>query len=170
MLKNEYTDGESPTLSPDSVLHISQVFDELIRERKLDVGEPLRMAATYHDPCYLGRYNGVYDAPRRVLAELGVRLLETTRNRNNSFCCGAGGGRLWMKDAVGESERPAEIRIREILELAYIDYLVVACPKDLAMFQDAVKTLGAEERLRVVDLGELVWQATCANKTVEALS
>ena len=169
-LKNEYTAGENPPFASDAVLHISELFDELIREQKLDVGEPPSIAATYHDPCYLGRYNGVYDAPRRVLAALGVRLLEAERNRENSFCCGAGGGRLWMKDAPGESERPAEIRIREILELAYIDYLVVTCPKDLAMFQDAVKTLGAEERLRVVDLGELVWQATCDKKPVEALS
>lgn len=169
-LKNEYTNGESPLLSADAVLHSSELFDKLIGERKLRLGEPLRIAATYHDPCYLGRYNGVYDPPRRVLEALGVRLIEIGRNRSDSFCCGAGGGRLWMKDASGESERPAEIRIREILELAYIDYLVVACPKDLAMFQDAVKTLGADERLRVVDLGELVWQATCANKTVEALS
>ena len=169
-LKNEYSDGETDTLATEAVFHVSELFDDLIREGKLDVGEPLRIAATYHDPCYLGRYNGVYDAPRRVLAALGVRLLETRRNRDKSFCCGAGGGRLWMKDAAGESERPAEIRIREILELSYVDYLVVACPKDLAMFQDAVKTLGAEDRLRVVDLGELVWQATCANQKVEALS
>lgn len=161
-LKNEYTSGEGGSLSPDAVLHSSELFEELIGEGKLDVGEPLGLAASYHDPCYLGRYNGVYDAPRHVLAAIGVRLIETARNRNNSFCCGAGGGRLWMKDAPGETDRPAEIRIREILELAYIDCLVVACPKDLAMFQDAVKTLGAEDRLRVVDLGELVWQATCA--------
>ncbi len=169
-LKNEYTDGENPTLSPHEVLHSSELFDQLIREQKLQVGEPLRIAATYHDPCYLGRYNGIYDPPRRVLEAIGVRLIEISRSRSDSFCCGAGGGRIWMKDAPGEAERPAEIRIREILELAYIDYLVVACPKDLAMFQDAVKTLGAEDRLRVVDLGELVWQATCAHKTVEALS
>ena len=145
-LKNEYTNGDDGTLRPDAVLHSSELFEELIRDGRLEVGEPLGLAASYHDPCYLGRYNGIYDAPRHVLAALGVRLIETARNRDNSFCCGAGGGRLWMKDAPGEAERPAEIRIREILELAYIDYLVVACPKDLAMFQDAVKTLGAEDR------------------------
>jgi Fe-S oxidoreductase len=171
-LKNEYANGSGETspFSPDAVRHSSELFDELIREQKLLVSQPLEITAAYHDPCYLGRYNGIYDAPRRVLKAIGVRLVEIPRNRRESFCCGAGGGRIWMKDLPGEAERPAEMRVREVLDLADVDHLVVACPKDLAMYQDAVKTLGAEDRLRVVDLGELVWQATCATKTVEAHS
>ena len=169
-LKNEYAGAACPSLTPDAVLHVSELFDYLIEEERLPVDEPLNMRAAYHDPCYLGRYNGVYEAPRRVLKALGVHLVEIDRNRQSSFCCGAGGGRIWLKDTPGDAERPAEIRIREILQLDGVDTLVVACPKDLAMFQDAVKTLGAESRLRVVDLGQLVWQATCAHKTVEALS
>jgi Fe-S oxidoreductase len=107
----------------------------------------------------LGRFNGVYDAPRRVLQALGVRLVEMPRNRCNSFCCGAGGGRMWMKDTPGIEERPAENRVKEALALPGVQCLVVACPKDLVMFQDAVKTVGAEDRLRVADLGELVNEA-----------
>jgi Fe-S oxidoreductase len=103
----------------------------------------------------------VYEAPRRVLAALGVKLVEMPRNRANGSCCGAGGGRIWMKDRPGEV-RPAEGRVREALALEGVQCLVVACPKDLVMFQDAVKTVGAEGRLRVVDLGELVLEATGA--------
>jgi Fe-S oxidoreductase/nitrate reductase gamma subunit len=170
-LKNEYADGNAEEgLAPDKVVHCCELFDSLIREQRLQVREPLGIVASYHDPCYLGRYNGVYEPPRRVLEALGVRVVELPRSRRDSFCCGAGGGRIWMKDAPGEAERPAELRIREVLELEEVDHLVVACPKDLAMFQDAVKTLGAEDRLRVVDLGELVWQATCAANTVEVVS
>jgi Fe-S oxidoreductase/nitrate reductase gamma subunit len=158
-LKNEYSsDPESP-LAGKPVIHYSELFDTLLAEGKLRFDKKLDYTVTYHDPCYLGRYNGVYDAPRRVLQALGVRLVEMPRCRDNSFCCGAGGGRIWMKDVPGAEERPAELRIREALELPDVDYFVVACPKDLAMFQDAVKTAGAEDRLKVVDLGELVLEA-----------
>jgi Fe-S oxidoreductase/nitrate reductase gamma subunit len=164
-LKNEYRAGgngkgqESAVLQGRPVFHYSEILERLILQKKLRIAKSLDYRATYHDPCYLGRYNGIYDAPRRVLAALGVRLIEMPRNRENSFCCGAGGGRIWMKDLPGAHERPAEIRIKEALELGGVQYFVVACPKDLAMFQDAVKTVRAEDRLKVIDLGELVWQA-----------
>jgi len=152
------TDDDSP-MAGRPVVHYTELFDQLIAEGKLEFEEPLGYIATYHDPCYLGRYNDVYDEPRRVLEAMGVTLIEMPRNREESFCCGAGGGRIWMKDMPGIEERPAEVRIREALELPGVGFFVVACPKDLAMFQDAVKTVGAEDRLRVVDLGELVWEA-----------
>ena len=104
-------------------------------------------------------FNGVYEPPRRVLRALGARLVEMPRHGPNSFCCGAGGGRIWMKDTPGTGERPAENRVKEAIALPGVECLVVACPKDLVMFQDAVKTVGAEGRLRVVDLGELVYEA-----------
>ena len=125
----------------------------------MKLGKPLACTVTYHDPCYLGRFNGVYEPPRRILRALGARLVEMPRHGPNSFCCGAGGGRIWMKDTPGIEERPAENRIREAIALPGVECLVVACPKDLVMFQDAVKTVGAEGRLRVVDLGELVYEA-----------
>lgn len=163
-LKNEY-----PKFGLDKpVVHYTELLDELMRQGRLGVRKPLGWRATYHDPCYLGRYNGVYDPPRRLLAALGVTLVEMPRHRADSFCCGAGGGRIWMKDVPGIRERPAENRIREALALPGVEYFVVACPKDLAMFQDAVKTVRAEDRLKVVDLGELVWQSVIGGNSCEA--
>ena len=166
-LKHEYCSPNNeqepicPALQGKQVVHYTELFDQLLEDGKLTVRRRLGHVVTFHDPCYLGRYNGVYDAPRRVLDALGVTLVEMPRNRENSFCCGAGGGRIWMKDAPAPSghQRPAESRIKEALALPGVQYLVVACPKDLAMFQDAVKTAGAEGRLKVVDIAELVWEA-----------
>jgi Fe-S oxidoreductase len=155
-LKNEY-----PGLNHGRrVLHTSELFEGWLREGRLAVRRKLDLAATYHDPCYLGRYNGVYAAPRRALAALGVKVVEMPRSRSRSYCCGAGGGRIWMEDAPGGGERPAESRVREAASLPGVNTLVTACPKDLVMFQDAVKTAGLEGKLAVRDLGELVDEAT----------
>jgi len=177
VLKNEYhlngaKDAQAGSLPPEGrvVLHATQLVEALLCEGKLRPGRPLGYRATYHDPCFLGRYNGVYEAPRRVLAALGVTLVEMPRNRADSYCCGAGGGRIWMKDAPGVQERPAENRIREALALPGVEYFVVACPKDMAMFQDAVKTVRAEDRLKVVDLAELVWESVQLGAGAEARS
>ncbi len=151
--------AEESALAGKPVLHYTEVLDDLIGRGALRLIRPLDCTVTYHDPCYLGRFNGVYDAPRRVLQALGAQLVEMPRNRCHSFCCGAGGGRLWMKDAPGIDERPAVNRIKEALALPGVQRFVVACPKDLVMFQEAVKSVGAEDRLRVVDLGELVQEA-----------
>ena len=145
-----------------SVLHYTELLDSLIQSGKLSPTKGWQGRAaptvTYHDPCYLGRYNGVYDAPRRVLKALGVKLVEMPRNRSNSYCCGAGGGRIWMEDAPGITERPAESRVREAASLG-VSTLVVACPKDLVMFQDALKTTGLEGKIVVKDVMELVGEA-----------
>jgi Fe-S oxidoreductase len=154
-LKNEYPwNGHRP-----EVQHYTEVLDGLIQAGKLSLKKPLAGRVTYHDPCYLGRYNGVYDAPRRVLQALGLEVVELPRCRDRSFCCGAGGGRIWMEDAEKVQERPAENRIREAVALADVPTFVVACPKDLAMFRDAVKTTGNEGKLVVKDLAELVAEA-----------
>lgn len=155
VLKNEY-----PNLGLDGrVLHSTELLAQLFQAARLSV--PLRQQArvTYHDPCYLGRYNGIFDAPRRVLSRLGLTVVELPRNRNNSYCCGAGGGRIWMEDTPGTSERPAENRVREAAPLEGVRTLVVSCPKDLVMFQDAIKTTGLEKRLVVEEISELVAQA-----------
>ena len=141
------------------MLHYTELLDELLGQGKLKFARSLDCTVTYHDPCYLGRFNGVYEPPRRILRALGATLVEMPRNRRRSFCCGAGGGRIWMKDTLRIEERPAENRLREALALPGVQCIVVACPKDFVMFQDAVKTVGAEDRLRVVDLGELVYEA-----------
>jgi Fe-S oxidoreductase len=156
VLKNEY-----PAMGGDGhVLHYTELLAQLFRAGKLPLRHSLELRLTYHDPCYLGRYNGVYEAPRRILSELGATLVEMPRNRGDSYCCGAGGGRIWMEDAPGIKERPAENRVREAAGLRGVETLVVSCPKDLVMFQDAIKTTGLEGKLIVRDLSELVEQAT----------
>jgi len=150
---------EDSPLAGKPIFHLVELLDRWIAEGRLPIRRRLDLTVTYHDPCYLGRYNGMYDAPRRVLAALGVRLVEMPRCRENSFCCGAGGGRIWMKDMPGIQARPAEKRIHEALQLPGVQVLVVACPKDLVMFQDAIKTVGAEARLQILDIAQLVWQA-----------
>jgi Fe-S oxidoreductase len=94
---------------------------------------------------------------------LGCQLVEMPRNRENTFCCGAGGGRIWMEDPPEISERPAESRVKEAASLPGVTTLVVTCPKDLVMFQDAVKTAGIEDQLVVKDLLELVVDAVEMN-------
>ncbi len=131
---------------------------QLIASGQLKLSKKLGYKVTYHDPCYLGRYNGVYDAPRRVIAATGCELVEMPRHRDQAFCCGAGGGRIWMEEAEVK-ERPSESRIQEAAKLKGVQALVVACPKDVTMYRDAVKTTGHEHQIAVKDLIELVYEA-----------
>lgn len=137
------------------VLHYSQLLLELVEAGKLSVKPSVVAVATYHDPCYLGRYNGGFDAPRRLIERAGLRLHEMGRCRENSFCCGAGGGRIWQDDA-GVKERPSENRIKEALALGDARLFVVACPKDKVMYTAAVQALGVEKELSVLDLAEIL--------------
>lgn len=159
-LKHEYA-GENGNGGFDgtAVLHYTEVIDDLMRTGKLPVTSRVSTGITYHDPCYLGRYNRIYDAPRRVLRRVSARFVEMPRHRDNAYCCGAGGGRIWMEDAPGVRERPAESRVKEAANLSGVETLVVACPKDLVMFQDAIKTAGLEGKLAVKDTIELVGEA-----------
>lgn len=159
-LKRDYPGLNGNGARHAAVLHHAELLDSLIRRGTLPVQRKLNLIATYHDPCYLGRCNRVYGPPRRVLKALGIRLKEMPRNRRGSYCCGAGGGRIWMEEVPGITERPAESRVREAASLPGVSTLVVACPKDYVMFRDAVKTTGLEGRLIVRDLVELVEEAT----------
>jgi Fe-S oxidoreductase/nitrate reductase gamma subunit len=150
------------------VVHYSELLERLCLAGRLHPSRRNGAAVTYHDPCYLGRYNAVFDAPRQVLQTLGARVVEMPRNRANSYCCGAGGGRVWMKEAEGLRERPAESRVREAAGLDGVRTLAVACPKELAMFRDAVKTAGLEGRLEVKDLAELVEEAMTVEVSAHA--
>lgn len=151
-LRNEY-----PAFGLDKeVRHYSEVLAELLLSNRVQAS-PLGKRVTYHDPCYLGRYNRIMDAPRSVLAALGCQLVEMPRHGADSFCCGAGGGRIWMDDS-GLEERPSVNRIKEALA-TQVDYFVVSCPKDYTMFSDAVKTTGSEGVLQVVDIVELFSEA-----------
>jgi Fe-S oxidoreductase/nitrate reductase gamma subunit len=142
------------------VRHYSEVLAELLASGRLRPAKRLDAVVTYHDPCYLSRYTEVTEAPREVVKSLGLTLIEMGRNRGNSFCCGAGGGRIWM----GDTRTPgvptsAEQRIAEALEIPAVRFFVVACPKDVTMYRDAVKTSGNEGKIEVRDLGELVEEA-----------
>ena len=153
-IRNEYPDlGGSWT-----VMHHTALLLELIEAGRLDVGRRLSYRVTYHDPCHLGRFQGEYDAPRRILELLGCTLLEMPRNRDNSFCCGAGGGRIWIADQPGQ-ERPSENRIREAVSLPDVELFVVSCPKDVTMYEDAIKTSGNAEKIELRELTELIEEA-----------
>jgi Fe-S oxidoreductase len=154
-LKNEYP---KDALNGRPVLHYSELLWQLISSGQLKLNKKLGYKVTYHDPCYLGRYNGVYDAPRSIIAATGCELVEMPRCKARSLCCNAGGGQIWMKE--GEmTERPSASRIREAVALEGVGTFVVACPKDLTMYRDAVKTTQQESRLAVKDLIELVYEA-----------
>jgi len=155
-LKNEY-----PELGGKwNVLHHSELLLELVETGRLHPRKKLGYRATYHDPCMLGRYNGVYEAPRRLLQAVGIELVEMPRNRANSFCCGAGGGRIWMKELRPEGvKRPSEQRIDEAVALGGIDYFVVACPKDVTMYEDAIKTSGHQGEIKLREISELILEA-----------
>lgn len=153
-LRNEY-----PVLGGSwTVMHHTSLLLELIEAGRLDVADRLSYRVTYHDPCYLGRHNGGYDAPREILRRLGCVLHEMPRNRDNSFCCGAGGGRIWIPDQPGQ-ERPSENRIREAVSLPETELFVVSCPKDVTMYEDAIKTSGNAERIELRELTELIEEA-----------
>ncbi len=139
------------------IIHYTTLLLELQRQGRLRIEPRLALRTTYHDPCHLGRFNKEYDAPRELLRATGCELIEMARSRDNSFCCGAGGGRIWMPDPVGK-EKPSQIRIREAAGIEGLEVFVVACPKDLTMFEDAVKTTGNEGRIVVRELLELVEQ------------
>jgi Fe-S oxidoreductase len=107
----------------------------------------------FHDPCYLGRHNGVYDAPRAILRALGLTTVELERSRNRSFCCG--GGSLYLFHEHEGETRMGELRLRQAVD-AGAEVVVTACPFCLINLEDAAKTSGLENRVEVVDLAELV--------------
>jgi len=154
-IKHEYP---REALGGRPVLHYAELLDQLLASGQLKLGRKLGYRVTYHDPCYLGRYNGIYDAPRRVIAATGCDLVEMPRHRDRALCCGAGGGRIWMEEGT-VAERPSESRVREASALPDVKVFVTACPKDITMYRDAIKTTGSEGRLVVRDLIELVNEA-----------
>jgi Fe-S oxidoreductase len=153
-IRNEYPDFGATY----EIEHYTTLLKRLFAEGRLKVAHPLKYRVTFHDPCHLGRFNKGYEAPRDLLSLLGCELLEMGRTRANSFCCGAGGGRIWMPDPVG-SEKPAQNRMREAAAIPGLEVYVVSCPKDLTMFEDALKTTGNEGKFVVRELIELIREA-----------
>ncbi|MFB6301248.1 MAG: heterodisulfide reductase-related iron-sulfur binding cluster [Haloferacaceae archaeon] len=148
-------DGEVP------VRHWTAVVADLVASGRLDVPDALDYTVTYHDPCHLGRFNGEYEAPRRLIEATGCDLVEMPRNRADSYCCGGGGGGVWTE--VEEEEKPSEERLREALEDTPagdgVEKFAVACPMCLTMYEDGRKTGGYEDDIEVVEVSELLVEA-----------
>lgn len=140
------------------VYHYTEILAKLIKEGKISLtAYPLRV--TYHDSCYLGRHNLIYDAPRQILKSIpGLELLEMRRNRQDAFCCGGGGGNFFT-DMLSKGEHyPSKIRVREALKTG-AQIMAVACPLCAKMLADAVKAEEIESQLKVLDIAEIVQRA-----------
>jgi Fe-S oxidoreductase/nitrate reductase gamma subunit len=149
-IKNEYPQFGGTY----EVLHHSQVIQTLIEEGRIKPTKPLDAVVAFHDSCYLGRYNGIMDAPRNVAKAVpGLRVVELPRNRERGLCCGGGGGHMWME--VKAEKRVNLIRVEEALD-AKVSMVATGCPFCLAMIDLGRKVKGAEETLAVKDVSELV--------------
>ncbi len=139
------------------VIHHSQFIDQLVKEKRIKLNRQVEGRLTYHDPCYLGRYNSVYQAPRSLLNAVSTSgLMELSRSHKESFCCGAGGGRMWMEESIGRRinlERSVQI------DNLGVSLAAVGCPFCLTMIEDGMKELEKEEDIRVMDIAELVEKA-----------
>ena len=140
------------------VQHYTQVLANIVVNEELEFTSKLEKTVTYHDPCYLGKQNGIYDEPRAVLKSIpGIKLVEMDRSREKSLCCEGGGGRMWL-EGTNPGERLAQTRIKEAIETG-AEILATACPFCLLTLDEAVKLLNAEDKLQVMDIAELVDQA-----------
>ena len=136
------------------VVHITQFLFELLQSGRLALNKEYGKKVAYHDPCYLGRHNGIFDEPREALKKIpGLELLELPESRVDSLCCGGGGGRIWMETPKGE--RFSELRLAQALEVG-AEVLVTACPYCMTMFEDSRLTLEVTERLEVKDITEII--------------
>jgi len=140
------------------VVHHTQLLNQLIREKRLTPIKMSHTAMTYHDPCYLGRHNEVYQPPREILEATGVRLTEMPRNKERSFCCGAGGGRMWMEEKIGS--RININRVEEAIATGASE-LAVACPFCRVMTSDGMKT--KESALEVLDVAQVLLRSIKEN-------
>lgn len=136
------------------VVHITQYISELLREGRLQLSGEYSKKITYHDPCYLGRHNGIYDEPRQVLKSVsGLELLEMAENREDSLCCGMGGGRIWIDTKM--NERFSNLRVEEAVALG-AEVLVTSCPYCITALEDSRLGLGYEDVLQVKDITEIL--------------
>jgi len=138
--------------------HYTQYVARLITEGRLQFKREIGKRITYHDPCYLGIQNGVFDEPRAILQAIpGVELVEMERSREKSLCCGGGGGRMWFEGHDSGAHLSHE-RVREAVSTG-AQIIATACPFCLNMLEDAVKTLALDDQIEVKDIMELVNEA-----------
>lgn len=136
------------------VVHISQYIDELIKEGRLELKKDYAKKITYHDPCYMGRHNNIYDAPRDVLKQVpGLELIEMAESRENSLCCGGGGGRIWMD--TPKEERFSDLRLDQARDTE-AEVLVTACPYCITNFEESRLNLEYEDALEIKDITEII--------------
>jgi Fe-S oxidoreductase len=139
------------------VYHHTEIIADLIAEGKIVLKKPVEGLFTYHDSCFLGRYNAIYDQPRRILRAVpGLKLTEMERTLAKSFCCGAGGARMWMEEDIGE--RINNMRTDQAIA-AGADKVAVGCPFCLTMLSDGIKDRKKEETMAALDIAEIVWRA-----------
>jgi len=139
-----------------TVVHGTQLLARCLGEGKLPFEKEINKVVTYHDPCFLGKQNGIFDEPRALLRAIpGLTLKELDRSRERSLCCEGGGGRMWVEASSDSGPRLAEIRVKDAIELG-AEMLITACPLCVLTLEDAVKTSGHEEKIRVMDVMELV--------------
>jgi Fe-S oxidoreductase len=150
--KNEYQDASL------EVRHYTQYVADLIDQGKLPFSGKVKAVVTYHDPCFLGKQNKIFDEPRRIIRAIpGITFIDLDRSRERSLCCEGGGGRMWV-EASDSGERLAEMRIRQAVDIG-AEILATACPFCLLNLEDAAKTTGCEEKIQVKDIMELVSMA-----------
>jgi Fe-S oxidoreductase len=139
------------------VVHHTELINGLLKSGRLKLARPVDTGNTvFHDSCYLGRYNGIYDAPRQVISSAtGHAPSEMERRRDNGFCCGAGGGRMWMEEEIGHQVNIA--RVEEALKVKP-DTVCVSCPYCMTMFEDGLQNKDAHD-VKVLDLAEIVVRA-----------
>jgi Fe-S oxidoreductase len=148
--KNEYPEFKVNF----EVVHISQYLGELINTGRLEFTKAYEKKVTYHDPCYLGRHNGIYDEPRKALEKIpGLELLEMADTLENSLCCGGGGGRIWMETIKGE--RFSDLRIEQAVGVG-AEVLATSCPYCITHFEESRLTLGDNVSFEIKDITEII--------------
>jgi Fe-S oxidoreductase len=148
--KNEYPEF----MVNFEVVHISQYLFQLIEEGRLEPTKEYGKKVTYHDPCYLGRHSGIYDEPREVLKKIpGLELSEMAESREDSLCCGMGGGRIWME--TPQSERFANLRLEQAIGVG-AEVLVTSCPYCITQFEDSRLALKDSEAIQIKDITEIL--------------
>ncbi len=156
IFKNEYNDIAKLTgmeFKMPEIFHHSQLINELVSQGKLKINKDSEYDVTFHDPCYLGRHNGIYDQPRKVIKSAGLKLKEMKNNKNHSFCCGGGGSLMWAEEDQGE--RINHVRTDEVIRTG-VDTVCTSCPFCTTMLTDGIKDKEKEESVKVKDIAEII--------------